>query len=65
MKNKPRQFTSIEEIEEFASDCDKGGSPVDFNNILENLHDNFGDDQEEIIEGFNQAIETIFADISA
>jgi hypothetical protein len=65
MKNKARQFTTIEEIEEFASACDSGGSPVDFNNILENLHDNFGDEQEEIIEGFNQAIEMIFADVSA
>jgi hypothetical protein len=64
MKNKARQFKSIEEIEEFASACDSGGSPVDFNNILENLQDSYEDDQE-IIEGFNQAIAMIFADISA
>ena len=64
MKNKARQFTLIEEIEEFASDCDSGGSPVDFNNILENLQDGSEDDQE-IIDGFNQAIEMIFADVSA
>jgi hypothetical protein len=64
MKNKARQFTTIEEIEEFASACDSGGSPVDFNNILENLQDDSEDDQE-IIDGFNQAIEMIFADVSA
>jgi hypothetical protein len=64
MKNKARQFKSIEEIEEFVSNCDSGGSPVDFNNILENLQDG-SEDEQEIIDGFNQAIAMIFADVAA